>query len=240
VINGPATLAAGQSAEYQLVVSTGLTRAGGGIAASDGTTLAPVAGLRDSFGEMVQDGAATVNGGTVTFRFTVKAPSTGTSLKLWAVGLAANNSGNQTGDRAAHTTRDVAVTGGAPAPSPDGGGGNGGGGGDGGGVIEGAGSPAAEGGTGTGAGTGTGTGDTNGDGTSGGDGDSDNAADPDGTDDGTPSTYGPGRGRSVGGPTAATCNAAPFAIDALDGHGFAAAIGMMVVGTMIARRRKRA
>lgn len=235
IINGPATLAAGQSAEYTLVVTTAAIRAGGGIAGSDGVVLTNVAGLRDSFGEMVQNAPLTVNGGSATFRFMVKAPSTGTALKLWAVGLAANNSGNQTGDRAAHATRDVTITGGGVAPTPDAGGGGTGDGG-GGGVIEGAGGPAAEGGTGTGTGTGNGTGT----GTGGGDGDGENAADPDGdgiNEDGTPATYGPGRGRSIGGPTAATCAASPLAID---GEGFAAALGMMVLGTMITRRRKRA
>lgn len=241
VINGPATLAAGQSAEYTLVVTTGLVRAGGGVAGSDGVMLTPIAGggFRDSFGEMVQDAPLTVNGGSATFRFTVKAPSVGTSMKLWGVGLAANNSANQSGDRATHATRDITITGGGVAPKPDGGAGTGDGGG--GGVIEGAGGPAAEAGAGNGSGTGNGTGGGSGDGTGAGDGtgDGDNAADPDGTDDGTPSTYGPGRGRSIGGPTAAACAAAPFAID---GDGFAAGAGIMVLGTMmmIARRRKRA
>jgi hypothetical protein len=66
VINGPASLAAGQSAEYTLVVTTGLVRAGAGIAGSDGVVLTPVTGggLRDSFGEMVQDAPLTVNGGS--------------------------------------------------------------------------------------------------------------------------------------------------------------------------------
>lgn len=238
VINGPATLAAGQSAEYTLVVTTGLVRAGAGVAGSDGVVLTPIAGggFRDSFGEMVQDAPLTVNGGSATFRFTVKAPSVGTTMKLWGVGLAANNANAQNGDRATHATRDVTITGGGVAPGADGGGGGGGGDGGGGGVIEGAGGPAAEGGTGTG----TGTGGGNGDGTGGGDGDGENAADPDGTgDDGQPATYGPGRGRSIGGPTGAACAAAPFAIDA---HGFAAGAGIMVLGTMmmIARRRKRA
>ena len=37
-ITGPATLAAGQTGDYTLVVSTGQSRAAGGVAASDGTT----------------------------------------------------------------------------------------------------------------------------------------------------------------------------------------------------------
>lgn len=232
IINGPATLAAGQSAEYTLVVTTGLVRAGAGIAGSDGVVLTPVAGggLRDSFGEMVQDAPLTVSGGSATFRFTVKAPATGTTLKLWGVGLAANNATAQNGDRATHATRDVTITGGGVAPGTDGGVKTDGGAGDGGGVIEGAGGPASGSSSGSGMGTGTGTGDGTGDG----DGDGDNTAGPDGEE--PPSTYGPGRGRSVGGPAASACAASPFAID---GGGFAAAACMMVVGiAMIVRRRK--
>lgn len=123
-LNGPASLTAGQSAEYTLVVSTGLSRAGAGVAATDGVVLTPGTGMRDSFGEMVQNGPLTVSGGQATFRFTVKAPASGTSLRLWAVGLAANNTGGATGDRAAHAVRDITITGGAPAPTPDAGGGS--------------------------------------------------------------------------------------------------------------------
>lgn len=233
VINGPATLAAGASAEYTLVVTTGLVRAGGGVAGSDGVMLTPVAGggFRDSFGEMVQDAPLTVNGGSATFRFTVKAPSVGTTMKLWGVGLAANNANAQGGDRATHATRDITITGGGVAPKPDAGGG--GGGGDGGGVIEGAGGPVPEGGTGTGTGTGAGTGGGEGDG----DGDNDTAAaDPDG--DGDPATSGvAGRRRSVAEPGAAACASSPLGIDR---EGFAAAAFVMIMGVMIVRRRKHA
>ncbi|MBX3203415.1 MAG: hypothetical protein KF764_00040 [Labilithrix sp.] len=120
-ITGPASLAAGQSAEYSLVVATGQARAAGAIAGSDGAVLAPLAGggLRDSFGEMVQDGSRAVAGGQAAFRFRVTAPMTGTTLKLWAVGLAANGNGTG-GDRAAHATRDITVTGGGGStPPPD-------------------------------------------------------------------------------------------------------------------------
>lgn len=118
-LTGPATLTAGQSAEYALVVSTGQARAAGAVAGSDGALLAPSVGggLRDSFGEMVQDGSRAVAGGQATFRFRVTAPTSGTTLKLWGVGLAANGSGAG-GDRAAHVTREITVTGGSTEPDP--------------------------------------------------------------------------------------------------------------------------
>ncbi len=118
-ITGPASLAAGQSGDYTLVVSTGQTRAAGAVAATDGVLLTPGVngGFRDSFGEMVQDAAKTVNGGQATFTFRVKAPATGNTLRLWAVGLAANGAGTA-GDRATQITRDITVTGGGTAPPP--------------------------------------------------------------------------------------------------------------------------
>jgi hypothetical protein len=114
-IDGPASLMAGQSGEYTLVVTTGQSRAGAGVATSAGT-LAPIAGLRDSFGEMVQNNAATVTGGAAQFRFRLTAPTTGNAIKLYAVGLAANGAGTG-GDSAAQITRDITVSAGMPPPS---------------------------------------------------------------------------------------------------------------------------
>jgi hypothetical protein len=119
-IDGPATLASGQTAEYTLVVRTGQTRAGAGIAASDGASLTAVSALRDSFGELVQSSPRAVAGGSATFGFRVTAPATGGTMRLWAVGLASNGSGTG-GDRAAHATREVSVQGPPASASPDGG-----------------------------------------------------------------------------------------------------------------------
>ena len=115
---GPSTLAAGQTADYSLVIKTASIRAAGGIAATDGIVLTPGAGVRDSFGEMVPNGGVATNGGQATFAFKVTAPLSGTTLRLWAVGLSANGNGATSGDKAAQTLRDIAVTGGAP-PKPD-------------------------------------------------------------------------------------------------------------------------
>lgn len=125
---GPTSLAPGAQAEFKLIVATGQSRAGAGVASSAGT-LAPGAGLRDSFGEMVQDNPVTVSGGRATFTFTVKAPATPGNITLWGVGLASNGAGTG-GDRAAQTTREIVVGGGAPsggAGTPTGGATGGGG-----------------------------------------------------------------------------------------------------------------
>ena len=110
-------LAAGQTADYALVVRTGQTRAAGGVAATHGAMLSPLASFRDSFGEVVQEAALVVTNGEATFRFRMTAPVTGGPLGLWAVGLAANGNGLG-GDRATQITRDITVTGGVPA-KPD-------------------------------------------------------------------------------------------------------------------------
>ena len=123
-LNGPASLTAGQTADYSLVVKTGLSHAAGAIAATDGIVLTPVTGLRDSFGEMVPNGGVVTSGGQATFSFKVTAPLSGTTLRLWAVGLADNGNGNVSGDKASHVIRDVAVTGGT-MPKPDAGGSSG-------------------------------------------------------------------------------------------------------------------
>jgi MYXO-CTERM domain-containing protein len=117
-LTGPATLTAGQIADYSLVVKTGSSRAAGGIAATDGVILTPLSGVRDSFGEMVPNGGVAVSGGQATFTFRVTAPLSGNTLRLWAVGLAANGNNGVSGDKAAHVLRDITVTGGT-APKPD-------------------------------------------------------------------------------------------------------------------------
>ncbi len=115
-ITGPASLNAGQSANFSVVVTTGQTRAAASAAATDGVVLAPVTqNLRDSFGEMVPNGNS-VASNAATFTFRATAPATGTTFRLWAVGLATNGTGNG-GDRAAHTLKDVAIVGGAPPPA---------------------------------------------------------------------------------------------------------------------------
>ena len=117
-LTGPATLTAGQIADYSLVVKTGLSRAAGAVAATDGVVLTPLSGLRDSFGELVPNGGVAVAGGQATFTFRVTAPRSGNTLRLWAVGLAANGNGGPSGDKAAHVLRDITVTGGVIA-TPD-------------------------------------------------------------------------------------------------------------------------
>ncbi len=229
---GPASLNAGQSADYDLVVTTGQSRAAGSIAATDGVVIAPVStSLRDSFGELVPNGNSVPASGTATFRFKVTAPATGSAIKLWAVGLACNGSGNS-GDRASHTTKDVTIVGGAPPaptgtgtstppPPPPGGTPT---------ADAGSGGNSAAPGSGTGAGSGTGTGTGTGTGSSG---SSSPAADGD-DDDGSS----PNGSRPNGASTAAACSAGGVIGEVVPG-GILSALGFVAAVVIGARRKRR-
>ncbi len=119
-ITGPASLKAGESGEYAVVVATGAARASGAVAATSGVMLAPIqgGGLRDSFGELVQDGSRSPSGGQAQFRFRLTAPLSGTSVRLWAVGMGSNGSGTG-GDGSAQITKDIAVTGSSSTGNAD-------------------------------------------------------------------------------------------------------------------------
>lgn len=226
-INGPASLAAGASAEYTLVVSTGQTRAAGGVAATDGVVLTPGTGLRDSFGEMVQNAPLAVSGGQATFRFTVKAPASGTTLRLWAVGLAANNNGSTSGDKAAQVTKDVTITGGA-TPKPDAGPGTGGSTTDAGaGTSSSSGDPGGTSGTSSSSGTAPDPTD-----------DPANAADPGDDDDGEGAPASSG-GTRPGAKNAPGANAQSCAASPIGGGSGAMIVGLAAVAIAAAARRRR-
>lgn len=109
-LNGPASMAAGSMAEFTLNV-TGNGATAGGVAATDGVKLTAGSGFRDSFGEMVQSAP---QGGSGVFKFTVTAPASGGTIKLWAVGLGGSS---QTSSSSRAITKDITVTGGSGTPS---------------------------------------------------------------------------------------------------------------------------
>lgn len=131
-LTGPSTLAAGQSAEYSVLV-TGNGATAAAVAATDGVKLTAGGGFRDSFGEMVQ---AAAQGGNGTFKFTMTAPANGNTVKLWLVGL---GGGSQNNSAVKALTADITITGGGTGPIATG-----------------------DAGTGAGTGTGTGGGDGDG------------------------------------------------------------------------------
>jgi MYXO-CTERM domain-containing protein len=233
-INGPSSLAAGQSAEYTLVVSTNAARVGAGVAATDGAVLANVTGLRDSFGELVQNAPVAPSGGQATFRFTVKAPMTGTAIKLWAVGLAANNNGGTSGDAARQTTKDITITGGTPPP-PDGSSSSGGGGSSSGGSSSGSTSSSSSSGGGGDPDAGIQGGTSTSSSGSTGDDDDELGADPDDDDEGTTGTGKRSTSRKSSSNTgASSCATSPSA-----GTSSAFVLVGLAIAALAGRRRER-
>lgn len=105
---GPATLAAGQTAEYTMVVSGSNLRvdiatedypessdvfeAQAALPRMSGLRFAPVAGLNAAFSELVDNGA---KNGTFNFRFNVTAPKYAGAVRLWGSGM--SHGGGRTG-----------------------------------------------------------------------------------------------------------------------------------------------
>lgn len=114
-ITGPDSLAPGATGDYTLVISTTQAKGAGGVAASDGT-LAAGTGLHDEGGELTHDKAISASGGKASFSFKVTAPESGSTLRLFAVGLASNGSG-KSGDKATQITKDITITGGDTTPT---------------------------------------------------------------------------------------------------------------------------
>jgi hypothetical protein len=116
-IQGPTTINAGADVAYTFRVQTGAAITGMAVAATDGIKLLPGTGTMEQFAEVVQSAPRAPTGGAATYGFSVRAMYGGT-IKLWAVGLAANNNNGVGGDGAAATTLDVTVNG-PPPPPPD-------------------------------------------------------------------------------------------------------------------------
>lgn len=115
--DGPSTLAAGAQGQYTLTVTTTLAKTGADIAGSDGVAFTAGTGLKSSSNDLVQSSPVAPTGGAATYTFTVTAPTAGSSMTLYASGVAADGNGTQTGDGSAVTTKTITVTGGAAAPA---------------------------------------------------------------------------------------------------------------------------
>jgi hypothetical protein len=118
VIQGPAALAIGQSAQYQLVIDTDVNSsasakraAGLDIATSAGTlaSLSQQNQTRLIAGEISHTNALP-QAKTVAVSFQLTAPDSVGSLMLFAAALSADGDGSNSGDSVATTTLQVAVT----------------------------------------------------------------------------------------------------------------------------------
>ncbi len=114
-ITGPDTLAAGATGQYTLTIQGGAAVRGGmNVALSTGTTasLEPGTGLQKLGAEIIHTGPKAFANNTVSFDFSVIAPSSAGTFTLFGSGNSTNGNGNQEGDRSGVAQRVVTVTGG--------------------------------------------------------------------------------------------------------------------------------
>jgi len=126
-LEGPATLEAGTTGNYKLIITGGAGVKGGmNVAASSGTLGVVGTDLQLVGGELTHKAAKAFASGSVQFDFTLKAPATAGTATLFASGNSVNADSTQDGDHSASTTKDVQITA-ASAPdagTPDAGTGN--------------------------------------------------------------------------------------------------------------------
>lgn len=115
-LSGPATLQTGQRGTYTLTITGGAGVQGGLDVATDaaGALLAAGPGTQLLNGEVTQSSPGRFSGGALSFSFSVTAPTTAGSFKLFAAGLSSNGSGTS-GDGTGATSQTVTVTASAPA-----------------------------------------------------------------------------------------------------------------------------
>lgn len=122
-LSGPTSLAAGATGEYVFTLRGGPAAVGGVDIAVSSTaaTLTPAAGS----GMEQRDGELTHSpsprpfvGDVLRFAFTLKAPSTGGAITLYAAGNSADGNSGNPGDGIATTKLEVTVTGGTTTPEP--------------------------------------------------------------------------------------------------------------------------
>ncbi|MBU8898956.1 hypothetical protein DRW03_25440 [Corallococcus sp. H22C18031201] len=124
-LEGPTSLVAGQTGNYALIVRGGpAVKAGMNVATSvAGATLGAGANVKKAGDEVTHTAPLAFTDGAARFEFTMVAPSTNGTVRLFGAGNSTNNNDASTGDSSALTTLDVQVTGGTdPAPEKDSGG----------------------------------------------------------------------------------------------------------------------
>jgi uncharacterized protein (TIGR03382 family) len=112
-LTGPTSLAAGATGQYQLTISGGPGVKGGMNVAVDNTaaSLEPGTDTKKASNELTHKAPKPASGGTITFDFTMVAPPSAGTVKLFAAGNSVNGNGVETGDMSALTSLSVNVTG---------------------------------------------------------------------------------------------------------------------------------
>lgn len=117
-LEGPTALTAGQTGQYTLVITGGPGVKAGLNVAVDGATLTAGSGTKVVSGELTHSLPKAFSNGSARFDFSLVAPATNGTYKVFAAGNSVNGDNNNTGDSHANTTLDVVVTGGTD-PKPD-------------------------------------------------------------------------------------------------------------------------
>ena len=98
-ITGPDSLTPGMQSTYTVTITGGPCVAGGiDIAVSTGTLAIITSDLRSASSELTQTTPKMASGGKVTFQFTYTAPATLGAQTIYATGLSANHTGDESGD----------------------------------------------------------------------------------------------------------------------------------------------
>jgi uncharacterized protein (TIGR03382 family) len=112
-LTGPTSLAAGATGQYTLTIRGGPGTRGGFNVAVDNTaaSLEPSAGTRKASNELTHSAPKPAAAGAITFDFSMVAPPSAGTVKIFAAGNSTNGDGNITGDMSALTSLSVNVTG---------------------------------------------------------------------------------------------------------------------------------
>jgi uncharacterized protein (TIGR03382 family) len=122
-LEGPATLTAGSTGDYSLIITGGpAVKAGMNVAVSNGGGTLSVVGsdLRVEAGELTHMAAKAFSNNEVRFDFKLVAPASAGTVTLFATGNSVNGDNNLTGDNSGSITKQIQVTGGSTG-NPDGG-----------------------------------------------------------------------------------------------------------------------
>ncbi|NOK36094.1 hypothetical protein D7W79_26545 [Corallococcus exercitus] len=117
-LEGPTALTAGQTGQYSLVITGGPGVKAGMNVATDGATLTAGSGTKVLNGELTHSLPKAFTNGSARFDFSLVAPATNGTYKVYAAGNSVNGNAESTGDSHANATLDVVVTGGTD-PSHD-------------------------------------------------------------------------------------------------------------------------
>ncbi|RKG75701.1 MXAN_6652 family MXYO-CTERM-anchored protein [Corallococcus terminator] len=116
VLEGPTTLEPGATGQYTFIIRGGAAKTGGADIAVDSADakLQAGTGMKPLGAELVHSAPQAFTGTELRFNFSLVAPSTDVTLKLFGAGNSSNADQKSDGDRAAATTLSVTVGKGSP------------------------------------------------------------------------------------------------------------------------------